>query len=168
MVPEHAKAISEFLSSTLEMEAKTTARVISAVPAIGVDYAPDAKSMKALDLAWHIASAEVMLLDMAIAGGDAPVAERAPGTDTAEGVVAWYQQHQPAAMAKVRALTGEHLAKVISVWGGAFTLPTVSFVAFALNHSVHHRGQLSAYLRPMGAKVPSIYGPSGDEGMGGH
>ena len=66
-------------------------------------------------------------------------------------------------LAKVRALSGDHLAKVVTVWGGAYTLPCVTFVNFAIKHSVHHRGQLSAYLRPMGAKVPSIYGPSGDD-----
>jgi len=165
MNPEHAKAISEYLLTTLESEGKTTQRVIAAVPATGGDYAPDAKSMKAMDLAWHVAGSEVMLLEMAIAGGDAPMPERPASADTIEGIAAWYGEHQPLTLAKVRALSGDHLAKVVTVWGGAFTLPTVSFVTFALNHTTHHRGQLSAYLRPMGAKVPSIYGPSGDEPM---
>ncbi len=165
MNPEHAKTICEYLVATLEGEGKTTQRVIAAVPASGVDYTPDPKSMKAIDLAWHIASAEIMLLDMAIAGGDAAPPERAPGTETIAGIVAWYAAQQPVTLAKAKALSGEHLAKVVTVWGGAFTLPTVTFVTFALNHTNHHRGQLSAYLRPMGAKVPSIYGPSGDEPM---
>jgi uncharacterized damage-inducible protein DinB len=39
----------------------------------------------------------------------------------------------------------------------------VVYVAFMSNHSIHHRGQLSTYLRPMGSKVPSIYGGSADE-----
>jgi uncharacterized damage-inducible protein DinB len=43
-----------------------------------------------------------------------------------------------------------------------FQLPAVGFIQLALNHSIHHRGQLSMYLRPMGAKVPSIYGESHD------
>jgi uncharacterized damage-inducible protein DinB len=46
------------------------------------------------------------------------------------------------------------------------TLPAYVYLSFVQNHSVHHRGQLSAYLRPMGGKVPSIYGPSADEGFG--
>ena len=165
MNPEHAKAISEYTVMMLERESKTTERVIAAVPASGADYAPDAKSMKAMDLAWHIVSAEVMLLDMAIAGGDAAGPERPAGTETTEGIVAWYAKELPATLAKVRALSGDHLAKVATVWGGMMTVPAVTFVSFAANHSVHHRGQLSAYLRPMGAKVPSIYGPSGDEPM---
>jgi uncharacterized damage-inducible protein DinB len=45
---------------------------------------------------------------------------------------------------------------------GVFQLPAVHFIALALKHSVHHRGQLSAYLRAMGGAVPGIYGPSAD------
>ena len=41
-------------------------------------------------------------------------------------------------------------------------LPAVSYLTLMVKHGAHHRGQLSAYLRPMGAKVPGIYGPSGD------
>jgi uncharacterized damage-inducible protein DinB len=44
-----------------------------------------------------------------------------------------------------------------------FQYPAVLYLQFALNHSIHHRGQLSVYLRPMGAKVPSIYGESYDD-----
>jgi len=165
MNPEHAKAIGEYLATAIEMESKTTKRVIGAVPNDQGGYSPDPKSMKAMDLAWHIVSAEIMLLDMAIVGGDVAGLERAPGTDTVEGILAWYDANLPAALAKVRALSAEHLAKVCTVWGGSLSVPAVNFVTFALSHTNHHRGQLSAYLRPMGAKVPSIYGPSGDEGM---
>jgi uncharacterized damage-inducible protein DinB len=44
-------------------------------------------------------------------------------------------------------------------------MPAASFLSFAINHGVHHRGQLAAYLRPMGSRVPSIYGGSADEPM---
>lgn len=165
MNPEHAKAIAEFLSNNLAMEAQTTKRVLLAVPDAKGDYSPDPKSAKALDLAWHIVSAEVMLLQMVIVAGDAPTPEREPGTETIAGIVAWYEKHQSAALAAVRELSPEHLAKITTVWGGMFSLPTVAYANFALSHSIHHRGQLSAYLRPMGAKVPGIYGPSGDEPM---
>jgi uncharacterized damage-inducible protein DinB len=42
-------------------------------------------------------------------------------------------------------------------------MPAVNYLLFTLTHMVHHRGQLSTYLRPMGGKVPSIYGGSFDE-----
>jgi uncharacterized damage-inducible protein DinB len=46
-----------------------------------------------------------------------------------------------------------------------FNLPAVAYLGFLNNHSIHHRGQLAAYLRPMGSKVPNIYGGSFDEPM---
>ncbi len=166
MSPQEAKIISEFLVSCLQSEAAITKRVIAAVPADKPDYAPDAKSMKALDLAWHVASSEVMIINMAVAGGDAQEPERPATANTPQGIAEWYEGAQKEALAKLKNLDGEHLAKVISVWGGMFTAPVVNFANVALVHAIHHRGQLSAYLRPMGGKVPSIYGPSGDEGVG--
>jgi uncharacterized damage-inducible protein DinB len=44
-----------------------------------------------------------------------------------------------------------------------FNFPAAFYLAFMNNHSIHHRGELATYLRPMGSKVPSIYGGSYDE-----
>jgi uncharacterized damage-inducible protein DinB len=66
----------------------------------------------------------------------------------------------PALIAAARELPGAKLAADLSM--GPMNMSAVDFRAMNLKHSVHHRGQLSAYLRPMGSKVPSIYGPSGD------
>jgi hypothetical protein len=63
---------------------------------------------------------------------------------------------------KVKQLGGEQLAKPLSFFG-AFNFPAVYYLTFLSQHTIHHLGQLNAYLRPMGAKVPAIYGPSGDE-----
>jgi uncharacterized damage-inducible protein DinB len=46
-----------------------------------------------------------------------------------------------------------------------FKWPVVSYLGFANNHGIHHRGQLAAYLRALGSKVPAIYGGSADEPM---
>ena len=48
---------------------------------------------------------------------------------------------------------------------GMMQMPGVKYLGFANNHSMHHRGQLAAYLRAMGSKVPAIYGASADEPM---
>jgi len=61
----------------------------------------------------------------------------------------------------IAALSPDQLLKPIE-FRGIFRLPAISYLQIALNHSIHHRGQLSMYLRPMGAKVPSIYGESFD------
>ena len=46
---------------------------------------------------------------------------------------------------------------------GMMTMPAVGFITFSMHHIIHHRGQLSSYIRPMGGHVPSIYGPSADD-----
>jgi uncharacterized damage-inducible protein DinB len=62
---------------------------------------------------------------------------------------------------KLQALGGEQLAKVLD-FRGLFQAPAAAFIQISINHTIHHRGQLTMYLRPMGAKVPSIYGESYD------
>ncbi|MBM3756134.1 MAG: hypothetical protein FJW38_19370 [Acidobacteria bacterium] len=59
-------------------------------------------------------------------------------------------------------MSGEALASERNFFG-AFNFPAVVYLNWANIHSIHHRGQLSAYLRSMGGKVPSIYGGSADE-----
>jgi uncharacterized damage-inducible protein DinB len=75
-------------------------------------------------------------------------------------VLAYYDANVPALFDQLATLTGEQLTAPVTfaVW----TQPAVNYLVLDLKHGIHHRGQLSAYLRPMGAKVPSIYGPSGD------
>jgi uncharacterized damage-inducible protein DinB len=53
------------------------------------------------------------------------------------------------------------MAAVLGMFGMS-QAPGINFLALALKHSVHHRGQLSTYLRAMGVQVPGIYGPSAD------
>jgi uncharacterized damage-inducible protein DinB len=62
----------------------------------------------------------------------------------------------------LEALPGEDLAMSVDFMG-LRNDPAVAYLNIAIRHSVHHRGQLSAYLRPMGAKVPAIYVESADE-----
>ena len=76
-------------------------------------------------------------------------------------VVAWYNAHLPAQIDKAKSLSGEALSRLVDFHGKA-KIPAYAILQQMLKHSIHHRGQLSAYLRPMGGKVPSIYGPSGD------
>jgi len=80
---------------------------------------------------------------------------------TPADVNAWADEMLPRHVERLTALSGEALLKPID-FRGQFTQPAVRFVRFILNHTIHHRGQLSMYLRPMGAAVPSIYGESFD------
>ena len=62
---------------------------------------------------------------------------------------------------RVKERTGEELARDIELFG-VYKMPAVGYLSMALRHSIHHRGQLTAYTRAMGGKVPAIYGPSAD------
>jgi len=66
-------------------------------------------------------------------------------------------------MERLEKTTGDELLRIVDFYG-IRRFPAVTLIQIILNHTIHHRGQLSTYLRPMGAKVPSIYGPSYDAG----
>ena len=158
---------AEFLLNQIYMpeiqnEHKTTRRVIEAVPADKSGYKPDERSMSAMELAWHIASSECFFLNGVAAGKFEHGGAMPESIKTPADVLKWYDENFAKATAAVSALKGDALTQVIDFMG-AFSFPAVAFVGLMCNHSIHHRGQLSAYLRPMGAKVPRIYGGSADE-----
>jgi uncharacterized damage-inducible protein DinB len=145
-----------------EQESASTKKVIRAVPDDKKTYKPDAKSMTAHELAWHITSSEVMFLDFVVNGKmpDGPPPEAPP---TIAAILDWYETHHQDRLNKVKGLSGEKLAANIPFFG--MEHPGVIYLNFMNLHAVHHRGQLSTYLRPMGSKVPAIYGGSADEPM---
>jgi uncharacterized damage-inducible protein DinB len=160
---DEARLLGGYLLAQLEQEMATTRRVLAAVPAGKEDYSPDARSMTALRLAWHIASAEKWFLDSILQGkfesGDSSgIPEH---IRSAADAAAWYEANLPASIASLRAAPAETFSRMLDFFG-MMQAQGVDFLALALKHSIHHRGQLSAYLRPMGGKVPGIYGPSGD------
>ena len=163
MNSNETKTVADFLIADFENEMKTTLRVIEAVPIDHLDYRPDAKSKTALGLVRHITLEDEWLLNC-VANGEftAPADESDTcGIMNPADAVARYQEKIPAVLGRVRAIPGETLSKVIDLFG-IIQAPGVNFLAMALKHSVHHRGQLSTYLRPMGGKIPGIYGPSAD------
>ena len=76
-------------------------------------------------------------------------------------VIEFYKKTLPGKLKALRDMPGDKLTSTMSFFG-AMNWPAVQFIGFANNHSIHHRGQLAAYLRAMGSKVPNIYGPSAD------
>jgi uncharacterized damage-inducible protein DinB len=167
MTPEQAAQLRDFFVETLNEEAKTTRRVLEAVPAKGSDYRPDPKSRTGLELAWHIAATDAWFVESlmtakfdagAEAEGNKVPAEMRSGTEIAN----WYDKNYIARIGELRKLTSEQLLKVTDFFG-AFQFPLVMYITWLNSHSIHHRGQLSAYLRAMGSKVPRIYGGSADE-----
>jgi uncharacterized damage-inducible protein DinB len=143
-------------------ESRTTRAVIAAIPPDKADYRPDEISKSAFDLAWHIVSAEFMFMDAAIDGAfQIPPPPRPESVKTSADVAQFYDEGFAGRAAKLSALSGDDLIRVTD-FRGMFQLPAVMFLDFGLHHSIHHRGQLSTYLRPMGGRVPAIYGESYD------
>jgi len=162
MNADQAKFLVEYFAKMMETEVPTTAKVIAAVPEDRKDYKPDEKSRSAWDLAKHLATADVSFLDGIIKGAFAFDEPEPPGLNTVEDLVTFYSREMPAKLTQLRGLPAEKLTEPVDFFG-VMKMPNAAYIGFAQNHSVHHRGQLAAYLRAMGGKVPSIYGGSADE-----
>ena len=162
LTPDQAKFLCAQFLPLIETEHATTKRVIEAIPDGKGDYRPDANAKSALELAWHIVAAEKRFLSGICAGGlDFSPINRPESVRTPAEIGAWFDETFSKNLAQLKELSGEQLAKIVD-FRGMFQLPAVSFIQICQNHSIHHRGQLSTYLRPMGGKVPSIYGESYD------
>ncbi|MFI5104774.1 MAG: DinB family protein, partial [Terriglobales bacterium] len=146
----------------LQREQPKTRQVLEAIPLDKGDYRPDAVCKTALELAWHIVAAEQRFLSGICTGQfDFTPINRGPEINNSAKIAAWSDETFNANVQQIEKLSGEQLTRMID-FRGLFQFPAVSYLTLAQSHSVHHRGQLSMYLRPMGAKVPSIYGESYD------
>ncbi len=161
MSQDTAQAITGYLLQSLEREYPTTRKILGCVPDGKGAWRPHEKAWTAAELAWHVASSEIWFLESIAAGKFAMEQPPQPPATTAE-IVAYYEKAFPAAVAKVKALSAEALSTKVDFFG-MFNLPAFGYLTFTAHHSIHHRGQLSTYLRSMNEKVPSIYGPSADE-----
>lgn len=148
-----------------EKEGPATRKVISRIPE-GSDYRPDPKSRTAREIAWLIVREQQSLVDGLEKGtlewDDVP----APGS--MKEVLAAYDRLNEGALKRLQALPASRWeGPVPFVYQGTEVMKETGYDnawGFLLD-IIHHRGQLSTYLRPMGAKVPQIYGPSADEPM---
>jgi uncharacterized damage-inducible protein DinB len=154
--------LNDIFLPALQREQPKTRQVIEAIPPDKGDYRPDAVSKSALELAWHIVAAEKRFFNGIADGGfDFNPISRPDSVKTSADIGRWYGEMFDSVFARLQKMTFEQLSKVID-FRGMFQMPAVVFFQTALNHSIHHRGQLSVYLRPMGGKVPAIYGESYD------
>jgi uncharacterized damage-inducible protein DinB len=161
--PEFALGYRAMMLDGLDREVETTKRVLAAVPDGKKDYRPDSNARTAWELAWHLANTDVQFMD-GIAELKFEMAARAETEKpkTIAEMVDWYDKNMKRSSDAVRALSAEQLLTPINFMG-VFNLPAAFYLGFLNNHSIHHRGELATYLRPMGSKVPSIYGGSYDE-----
>jgi uncharacterized damage-inducible protein DinB len=154
--------LQDLLLGTLKNEHRTTKKILEAVPADKADYRPDPVSKSAMELVRHIAAAEIRFLETTINAEFSATRSLPESVKTPAEVAAWYSENFARNFDRLAQLKGDHLMKITD-FRGLFKLPAVAFLQVGMNHSIHHRGQLSSYLRCMGAKVPSIYGESFDD-----
>jgi len=163
MQPDQATfLLKEVFLPTLQNEHRITKAVIQAIPVDQNDFRPDQYARPALDLAWHIAATEMRFIDAVAAGAfDLSPRPKPESVKNSADLAAWYTDNFASHLATLSNLSSEQLTKIVD-FRGMFQLPAVMYLGFILHHSVHHRGQLSTYLRPMGSKVPAMYGESYD------
>ena len=139
-------------------ESRTTRNVLARIPE-GSSYRPDPKSRTAQEIAWQIVCEERMIIE-ALESGKAAWAPP-PMPPTMKEVLEAYEQQAAEIAQRWRALP-------VARWDGTLEFfgsqrPASPMAWSFLFDIVHHRGQLTTYLRPMGSTVPQIYGPSADE-----
>jgi uncharacterized damage-inducible protein DinB len=163
MNAEQARAVLNVLTGAIEHESTATRKVLAAVGRGDRNYRPDPKSRTAWEIAVHLATSEMWFADSILngkfewAGEDAGAAEL---TDPS-AVVKWHEKQLTDRLAKLRAMSPEQMTRPVDFFGT--TAPAVTWLVAMNSHTIHHRGQLAAYLRASGSKVPAIYGVSADE-----
>jgi uncharacterized damage-inducible protein DinB len=165
MIPinsENARFLLQYTLPTVKNEHRSTRSVIEAIPQAHLDYKPDPFSKTAMELAWHIVAAEHRFYGGIVSGAfDFSPIHRPESVRTAAEIGQWYGDSFARNFERLAELSGEQLTKIID-FRGLFQLPAVAYFNFSLPHTIHHRGQLSTYLRAMGGRVPAIYGESYD------
>ncbi|MEX2180331.1 MAG: DinB family protein [Gemmatimonadaceae bacterium] len=139
-------------------EAKTTRNVLARIPE-GSDYRPDPKSRTAREIAWQIVCEEQMIIQ-ALESGKVEWAPP-PLPATMKEVVDAYERQSKEIIERWKALPADRWSGSLEFFGKQRPASPMAWSFFF--DIVHHRGQITTYLRPMGSTVPQIYGPSGDE-----
>lgn len=165
MNAEQAKAAADMIAGWWEGEFRSTCEVIAAVNEDNRNYKPDPKSRSAWDLAVHIATSDVFILDGIVKGAfvydEAAAKQQESQFKKVSEIVDFYKKVFPEKLKALRTLPAAKMTDTLDFFG-VMKMSRAQFVLFANNHSTHHRGQLAAYLRALGSKVPNIYGPSAD------
>ena len=139
-------------------EAKTTRNVLARIPE-GSDYRPDPKSRTAQEIAWQIVCEEMMIID-GLETGEAKW-DPPPMPASMKDIVAAYETQSATLPQRFQDLPQEKWDGPLRFFGDE--RPASPMAWTFLFDIVHHRGQITTYLRPMGSTVPQIYGPSADE-----
>jgi uncharacterized damage-inducible protein DinB len=153
----------EFFQSRLEAEAHGFKKVLEALPADRMEYRPHPKSPSAAEVMRTMASELAACVD-AIDRGAVEWNPRPP--TSREDMLARWDRAQADLTARLPRVDDAAWEKPVTMSSGGKAYPPMplgTFLWFLLFDAIHHRGQLTAYIRPMGGKVPGVYGRSADE-----
>lgn len=160
------KSPKEQFLDGFERETATTLKVLKAYPESQSELRPHEKMKTARELA-AMFTMEMALVDKVVRGTYAFPPTGSPVPETWSDVIDAFERDRTSCLEGIRQARDEDLLtgkttfmvapKKTDDW------PTMEFLWFLLCDQIHHRGQLSVYLRLAGGKVPSIYGPSADE-----
>lgn len=163
--------LTEFLLAELDREVERSRRALEQVPEGNYDWKPHEKSMIFGYLANMVATIPMWLamqvtkdeLDVAPAEGSNMEQKK---LDTSAELIEALDKSAASARSALEKTTDEHLLtswKLLARGNVVMESPRYEFIQDTINHWAHHRGQMTVYLRLMGAKVPAIYGPSADD-----
>lgn len=162
-------SMNKALIAELKHEAANTRKMLERVPVEHFGWRPHEKSMTLQRIASHLAEIPTWV-NMGVEQDELNFAtfERKPFTPTsAQDIVDLFDKNLAAAVTALEGASDETLNSTWTMRNGdhvIYAIPKVAVVRnFTLNHSVHHRGQLSVYLRLLDVAVPGMYGPSADE-----
>ncbi|MEA2237294.1 MAG: hypothetical protein QOC81_2018 [Thermoanaerobaculia bacterium] len=162
-------ALANALVAEMEQEGKSTVRMLERVPADQLGWTPHAKSMSLGRLAWHVTSIPAIALRVLAASnfeiGNAGPAQMPENPDFVNS----FRKNQENAMAMIASMDDETLKSPFTLSRNGQVLNETRKIiiirSILMNHSYHHRGQLSVYLRMLDVPLPAIYGTSADEAM---
>jgi len=163
-------SIAHAMLGEFEQESKITRKFLERIPQDKLGWKPHEKSHTAGELALHIAIVPGFVVRFAL-GDESPLPDVAALFKQPATVQDILSSHEKSTEAVREILPTLDDARLMTNWSAmrdgkpVASMPKVMVLrSIMLNHWIHHRGQLGVYLRLVGAKVPSSYGPSGDEG----
>lgn len=150
-----------------EREAVTTRRFLERLPDDRLSWKPHEKSMSAGQLAMHIATAPGGIVQMALVDEFQMPTSGVPQPESVDQVLAALDESVAMVRKTLSGLSDDRLTETWKLANNGdviLAMPRYNVLrSILMNHWIHHRGQFGVYLRLLGAKVPSSYGPSGDE-----
>ena len=152
----------EFFLARRKAELPAFLNVLKALPTDAIDYKPHEKSPSARQLVWTLAQELGSAAELCDTGETSFPTAPAPALDA---MIATFDKNYAALEERVRRMDDAAWTKVGRLKSGGKVMmesPVGEFLWLLFFDAIHHRGQLAAYLRPMGGKVPAIYGPSAD------